>query len=555
MAERYENKKDFLERRRAALKTERDSFVPHWKELSEFIQPRRGRFFISDVNKGDRRHKSIINSAATTAHRRCRSGIMSGLMLPSRPWFKMEPGDDPGLMEFGPVQTWLHGVEGLLNRIFRQSNLYQMTSVMVGEEILFGTGCMTHVDDFKDVARFYTHTIGTYMIDLDERLEVNTLVREFEWTVGQIVADYGYKKCSPTIRNQYDQGNYGTRYPIVHFVAPNPEFKAGSFYAKDKPFLSCHYEQGAAQKDLYLRESGFEEFPAYCPRWDVTGEDVYATDCPGMTALGDTKGLQIKEKRKAQGIDKIVSPPLKGPASLRQVAVSALPGALTAYEGDSSREGLSPIYQVSLPVGEMRVDIAADEQRIKEAFYNDLFRAISDLEGVQPQNELFLTQVNQERLLELGPMMERFQGEFQNKLIDRTFNQCVRAGILPEPPEEMKGRPLKVDYIGPMAMAARAAATNSIDRVAGFAGNLMKMGFEDVRYKFNAMQSVDEYAKALGAPPGIIVPDDEAAEAMQAAQEQQQAAMAAEAAPMVTQSVKNLADAGASAQQAAQPPR
>lgn len=58
---------EYLERQREALKGERSTFDDHYRDLSEFVQPRRGRFSISDRNKGDRRHHRIINSKATWA--------------------------------------------------------------------------------------------------------------------------------------------------------------------------------------------------------------------------------------------------------------------------------------------------------------------------------------------------------------------------------------------------------------------------------------------------------------------------------------------------------
>ena len=65
--------REYFDRRLGSMKKERESFIPHSKELSEFIQPRRGRFFLSDQNKGNKRYSSIINSHATQAHRTARA--------------------------------------------------------------------------------------------------------------------------------------------------------------------------------------------------------------------------------------------------------------------------------------------------------------------------------------------------------------------------------------------------------------------------------------------------------------------------------------------------
>lgn len=533
--------KQYLERRKGAMITERSSFISHYKELAQFIQPRRGRFLVDDVNKGDRRYSSIINSKATQAHRIARSGLLAGVMSPARPWFQLAV-PDPDLMEFAPVKAWLYRVELLLREIFNSSNFYNQVPVMLGELLLFGTGCMTHVDDFDNVARFYTHTGGSYALAQDEKLQINTLVREFKWTCEQMVRAFGLANVSQGIKTAYDNGNYDTWWPLVHFIEPNPN-PGNSPLGKDKAFRSIYYEPGNMGQNVFLRESGFDEFPAYCPRWDVTGEDIYGTDCPAMTALGDIKGLQIEEKRKAQAIDKMANPPLKGPATLKNSPISSLPGGITLYDNDGSKEGLSPLYMVTPQLGELRGDIAAVEQRIDTAFYVDMFLAISNMAGVQPKNEMELSQRNQERLLQLGPVLERIHTEFADRLIDRTFNQCVRAGILPPPPPELAGSDLKVNYISSLAMAQRAVATGGIEHLANFVGGLAVAGYTNIYDKFDADQAVDEMANAIGVPPRLVVPDDAVAQVRQQRAQEQQAQQAAALAQQAAGAAKDASAA------------
>lgn len=519
-----QNERQYFERRKGALINERQSFITHYKELAEFIQPRRGRFFVQDRNKGERRHQSIINSKATQAHRTARSGMLAGTMSPARPWFSLVTPDDD-LNEFKPVKIWLWHVTKIIREIFAQSNFYNMSSVMLGELLLFGTGAMSHVDDFENVARFYTHTAGSYCIGQDDQYRVNTFMREFEWTVGQMVSAFGIENVSEAVKAQYDKGNYDSWYPIVQFVEPNPDQNDRSKLATAKSFRSVYYEPGNNDQSKCLSHSGFDEFPVYVPRWDVTGEDIYGTDCPAMTALGDIKGLQIEEKRKAQAIDKMTNPPLKGPSSLRNSPVNSLPGGLTIYDSDGTHEGLTPLYQVNPQIGELRIDIDAVERRIDTAFYVDLFLAISNMEGVQPKNQLELTQRNQERLLMLGPVLERLHNEFLNQLIDRAFNQCLRAGILPPAPEELQGKELKVNYVSSLAMAQRSVATGGIEHLLAFAGSVAALN-PGVLHKIDFDQAVDEMADAIGVPPKIIRSDEEVAdmraeEAKKAAQQEQ----------------------------------
>ena len=64
---------------RGILELERASFLAQWKEIASFILPRRPRFSITDVNKGDRRNQQIIDSTATEAVGVLAAGLMAGI--------------------------------------------------------------------------------------------------------------------------------------------------------------------------------------------------------------------------------------------------------------------------------------------------------------------------------------------------------------------------------------------------------------------------------------------------------------------------------------------
>ena len=154
------NRQQYYLKRMSALEAERSTFRPHWMELTRFISPRSGRYFWTDVNRGDKRYNHIYNTRGTMSWRNARSGLFAGVMSPSRPWVKLET-PDPDMMSFEPVTEWLYKVEQLMYAVWASSNLYNMAPTMLGELLLFGTGAMSHMDDFDSVATFYQHTIGS----------------------------------------------------------------------------------------------------------------------------------------------------------------------------------------------------------------------------------------------------------------------------------------------------------------------------------------------------------------------------------------------------------
>lgn len=134
------------------LETERSSFEPHWRELSDFTRPRSTRFTASDVNRGDRRNSKIIDPTASLASSVLSSGMMSGITSPARPWFRLAT-PDPDLMDYGPVKLWLETTEQRMNEVFNRSNLYQSLPLMYGDLGTFGTAAMAVVEDSQRIIR------------------------------------------------------------------------------------------------------------------------------------------------------------------------------------------------------------------------------------------------------------------------------------------------------------------------------------------------------------------------------------------------------------------
>jgi hypothetical protein len=79
---------------------------------------------------------------------------------------------------------------------------------------------------------------------------------------------------------------------------------------------------------------------------------------------------------------------------------------------------------------------------------------------------------HEEKLIALGPTLERLHDELLDKLIERVFGICMRRGLIPPPPQELQGASVKVEYISIMAAAQRLLGVSAVERLASFAGNL-----------------------------------------------------------------------------------
>jgi len=520
-------------KRLEALRSERSSFIPLYRELSDYHLAHRGRFLTSDRNKGHKRNTKQINNTSRMSARILSSGMMSGITSPARPWFRLSSGDTD-LDDFAAIKRWLFQVQALMYKVFSSSNLYNSLHVIYSELGVFGTGALGIYQDFNNVIWCRPYTVGSYMLALNDKNVSDTFYREYELTVGQCIKQFGEDSCSEHIKQQWKSGNSEAWIKVIHVIEPNDNRDQQSPLAKDKKFRSVYFEDSSPKKgdkDLFLKQSGFDTFPIMTPRWDVTAEDVYATDCPGITALGDTKALQHGEKKLYQGVDKVSNPPLQGDIGLKsKVNAGVLKGNEILWLAKNS-DGLQSIYNNYKPDLNAIVKVNQESEfRIKRAFYEDLFLMLANTDRRQITARE-VAEKHEEKLLMLGPVLERLHTELLDPLIDRTFDILQENGALPLPPEELQGRDLEVEYVSVLAQAQRLVNTGAIDRITQFAGSLAPI-WPGARHKINAEQAVDEYSTALGVDPSIINSDEEvellvAAEAQAQAAAQQQAQSAA----------------------------
>lgn len=514
------------ESRLAKLRTERSSFEPHWRELTDFVLPRRGRYFDTDRNKGNKRNQNIIDNTATLAQRTLVSGLMSGLTSPARPWFNIGT-EDPELMEFGPVKVWLQEVARRMRQVFNRSNLYQALPLAYGELGTFGTGSFLLGEDFRKGIWCYPYTVGEYFLGINQFNQVDTLYRESPWTIGQIVQKFGLENVSKSIKNLYDKNILDDYVTLIHVIEPNDDRVPGKKDSKNFPWRSVWYEKNSS-KDQMLGISGYHEFPVMAPRWHVNSGDVYGTMCPGMDALGDIKQLQIEQKRKGQAIDKMVNPPMTAPSSLKSKKASVIAGGITYVDFNAGMQGFQPTYQVNINLRELKEDIADVRYRISRAYYEDLFLLISQTPGDVTATEIL--ERKEEKLIVLGPVVERFINELLDPIIDRTFGIMSRNNMIPPPPEDIQGRELKIEYISLLAQAQKTIGLSSNDRLISSVGSISAMS-PSILDKIDFDQYVDVQSDLLGTDARIVRGDEAVREIREnrakiAAQQEQQAQLA-----------------------------
>lgn len=450
------------------LRSDRYPFWTLWRELADYFLPKRYVWLQSDKERRIRNAKNpyILDSTGTKAARVLASGMMNGITAPSRPWFMLRvPGyNDEG----GPVTVWADEVARRMMKVMSESNFYNSLAVLYLDLSVFGSAANLIYEDDEKVIRCFNPALGEFYLGQDHKLQVDMFAREFCQTARQLVEWFDEENVSDTVKGYNNSSNASqalTSVEIVHLIEPNIH---GAVPSKFK-FVETYWEKGMAGNKV-LAQRGMNELPGIFPRWELTANDSYGTS-PAMDALPDVIQLQQETKRKAQGLDKMINPPVVADIQLQHRPTALMPNGITYVAGANSI-GVKPLYEVRAPIQDMTMDIRDIQIRIRETFFNDLFQMISQLDTVRSATEIDARR--EEKLVLLGSVLERFENEALDPAINRIFAIMQRRGMFRDIPipEEIEDKEIEIQYVSILAVAQQALAAAPTERWVGLIGNL-----------------------------------------------------------------------------------
>jgi hypothetical protein len=516
-----------LDKRYKTLQSQRSNWEKHWQELADFMLPRK-----ADITKkrtqGDKRTELIYDGTAIHAVELLASSLHGMLTSPSTPWFSMRYRS-PMLQRDDAANEWLEVCMDQMYQHFNRSNFQQEIHELYYDLVVFGTGSF-YVSAEENGLRFACRHIAEICISEDPDGRVDTVYRKFKLSARAIAMQFPQATLPKTVAKDLEDDPY-KEHEVIHAVFPRAEAKGK--LAKQKPVASVYYL--ADNRDL-LSEGGFDEFPFMCPRFVKDSVSTYGRS-PAMTALPDVKMLNKMSETTIKAAQKQIDPPLMVPDDGFMMPVRTTPGALNFYRS-GTRDRLEPLnIGANNPLG-----LNMEEQRrnaIRQAFYVDQL-----LLGQGPtMTATEVLQRNEEKMRLLGPVLGRLQAELLQPLISRSFALLLRAGLLPEPPEELQGQDIDIEYVSPLAKAQKLTDLQAMLR--GFEILLQVSQVAPVTDYLDSDAMVQYLVETAGLPARIIRGVDEVeevrrAQAEQAAMQQQmqQQMLAAEAGGKIAPLVK-----------------
>ena len=535
-----EYSKKYFDSRRAELEVAYNVIKPDWQELADYFLPRSVRFLVRNTNKQPVKNKKIKDSTPLLAVRNFSSGMMSGATNPATNWFKVK------VRNFGKevsyeVKTWCSTVENLFRDVFNASNLYRILPSVYKQLGVFGISVLALVNDESSILRCQLLPVGSYRIAKNHKGDVDTICRVYMETAKNLYDKFGEENVSKEVLHSIETNHYEDLFEVVHFVEPNKEFLPDSIWAKDKKFVSVYYEADS-KEEKFLSKSGFDKFPYAVFESEVNGEDVYPSECPGINALPDVKQLMSMVIDEGKAVKKMISPTYKGPASLKNKKMIDAPAAF--IEEDENGRGLSPIYEVNPRVLEVDSIIEKLKESIKETFYNDLFSMIlNTAERTRTATEV--NELKEEKMVLLSPLLQQIHNGLTS-VINWVFEECIEMNILPEPPIEIMGANMEIEFVSTLAQAQKAVKITAMERFTTFTLNLAQAVNPALTNKLNVHKIIDDYADFTNISPEQLVPTETVEKLQNKKDEQENQNAMLEKLKSGSEIIKNIAGSDAS---------
>lgn len=529
--------KGHLEARLIAMRTWRSSWwFQNWADLATYIEPSRSIWLTqstggwptpNNMTRGRSINSAIVDPTGTYAVRTCAAGMMSGLASPSRPWFKVVPSIKNFKID-ADGKAWIDEVESRVYTVLAGSNFYNSFSQECTDLVVFGTGPCVIYEDEKDIIRCYNPAVGEYFLSSGSTLRNDVFNRTFVFTISQMVDFFGVENCPADVQGLWKQKGSGleTERIVAHSIEPN--FAVGADDLGKIPGKFAWRETywvfgSSSEKPLSIR--GFVEQPFTAGRWMTQSNDAYGRSV-GMDVLPDIIQLQVETLALAQGIDKMVNPPLVADIQLKNQPSSSIGGHVTYVNNLGPGTGMRSIYNTNPQVQEMAAQLKEIQERIRKGFFNDIILLLSSNPGDR-RTAYEVAALAQERLQVLGPVIENIITESLKPKLKRVFGIMQRRNLLPPVPKSMQDVPVDIEFISMLALAQKASATSGLERLVALIGNMVAV-FPEVKDNLDPDIYLSTMNDLLDNPQSILRSQEavdqlrqQAKEAMERAQQQQ----------------------------------
>lgn len=419
------------------LSSGRKNYEKLCQDVTEYFSPNRDDF-ISKQPIGANRLRQVYHPIGIECVEKAAADLYGLLTDPSGNWF--EYAFDGQQYRASPAMTvWLRRQsEVVFEKMYAsRARAAEAIARTYYDDLTYGTSILYVSWNRRDNCPLYQNLrLSECFFDEDEAGRPDTMIRVFEMDVKALKRLYPDAVLTDEIKKEIEQNKTQNKHKVIHAIFPNDEY---SQELSKKPFVSMIFLK---EERVILEVSGYDEFPFAVTRWETAPGEVWGRS-RAMTALPDVKALQLVTKEMLESAQLANRPMMLLKSEEQKLNVPIIrPGGYVVYEeeppvpynaGNNFHAGLEVIQNI--------------EERVRHEFA--LYK-INDLQGTHRTREEILQRILEGTRL-LGPIAGRQMTEKLDVLLLRTFNLCVRHGVIEPPPEDVPFFDLKVVYNSPIA--------------------------------------------------------------------------------------------------------
>lgn len=549
---------EMLNGRLERLRADRVNFDVMWDKIARVVFPT-AVGFTSSFAPGTPQNQQIFDATAQLALPRFAAAIDT-LVTPQTSKWHMLKAKNKFLAENPAVQAFLSNLNDKLFavRYSPRSGFAARNSEAFMSMGAFGNGVI-YIQDANPGIRYISIHLSEVFIDEDHNGRVDTAYWVHEYTQRQIMQRFPNAKMED-IRADVLK-NPGKKIKVCKAVFPRAERDPSRKDAINMPFASYVFRVpddgatpgmagtmgggGAISANLeVLEEKGYRVFPFAVARYMTAPREIYARG-PAYDCFPDIMTLQEMSKTLLR-YGQLSTDPVYLAADVDAIdPFGVRPGTINyGYLGPDGTERVKPLR----PQGDTGFSLEMQNQRreaVNTAFLINMFQVLAQ----RSTNRMTATEVMQlvqEKGALLAPVGGRLRTEYLGAVIDREIDILFHSNVISRasiPPELIKEPELDIEYDSPLTRTMMAEEGLGIMRTYEFAMQLAQINPKAVRAKLNITRAIERIGEVNGAPFDVLVPEEQAQQAMQ--QEAQGAATAAamDGAPGIAQAAMNFAKA------------
>ncbi|HEC61369.1 MAG TPA: hypothetical protein ENI27_03850 [bacterium] len=301
-----------LLQRLGTLKKIREPYQPVWKQVTDYVLPRRS-FWDLNATPGKKPTQKLFDGTALTELQLLVDGMLGNIVSAHLRWIKLTM-EDRRQNEIPWVRDWLEEVENVLYAEFARSNFYEAMSEFFLDAASIGTGIMLVEDDLSSRRILFStrHMKECYLAE-GRYGTVDTLYREFFMSNRQADQTWG-NKLSVARQERVKVDPFG-RARFIHACFPRAERDPGKIDQSNKAWSSFYIDTHYHNNE-FIEEGGYDDFPYLTWRWRKNSDEIYGRS-PAIDAIQDIMRLNQIGKSNLEITQLGGMPPLNVPSSMR----------------------------------------------------------------------------------------------------------------------------------------------------------------------------------------------------------------------------------------------